>query len=193
MSVSAEATDEQSRVTAIYVRFEKGTSASRPVSLAAHARSGAPTNDVGTSNEPFVRLVRNGDVWSGSLTIPGCVRSGSWKVATLTVYPGAPSAARYDNPLSIDDIACSDNSGPVACDGSAGGVTTAVLDVPAIASTASYEIWANLHQAIPQIVDAQGYALDPEYGPQSTAGPVNADSDTFTSTALAWTNCCRMS
>jgi hypothetical protein len=236
VDVSAEPADKQSGVDAVDVRFAYGTSKPVPVMLGATAEARASANDVGTSDEPFVRLVRHGATWTGSLTIPGCVQGGAWKAGvylqnragrsrdyddralraaglpdtvqvtsnpvdtnaptissasvdaaaqtitvgfdhgvfnvspqTLTIYSAVPTATRYDHPLAIDGITCSDDSGAVPCDGSAGAVSAAVLDVPSVLPGASYEIWANLHQVVPQIVDAEGYAIDPEYGPQGKA------------------------
>ncbi|HVV75490.1 MAG TPA: hypothetical protein VHC43_05590 [Mycobacteriales bacterium] len=239
VNVTAD-TQSQSGPAAIYVRFAYGTT--KPVPIRAGPapslppRAHALTNDVGTSNEPFVRLVPDGTSWSGSLTIPGCVTNGVWKAgvyiqdqagrhrdyddaalrnaglpdtlnvtsnevdtdapgvssvsadatthtisvsfspgvfniapAALTVYRSTPAGPQYESPLSIAGISCRTADVAIACNGSAGAVSTAVLQVPSVVAGETYEVWANLNQVIPPISDAEGYAVDPEYGPQGTA------------------------
>lgn len=243
VDVSAKAADAQSGVVGIYVRFEYGTSKVQPISAGPMPLFHLPTNDLGTSKEPFVRLVRNGDAWHGTLTIPGCGASGSWKAgvyvldasgrhrdyddealrkaglpddlevtshevdtdrpgvtdasvdatshaisltfdpgvfnvspAAITIYPATPVANRYRSALPIDSIDCSEASTAVTCDGSAGAVTTAVLHVPSVVADQTYQVWINLDQVVPQIVDAEGYPIDPEYGPQGVATPAVSGS-----------------
>ncbi|HEX3707762.1 MAG TPA: hypothetical protein VHV76_14140 [Mycobacteriales bacterium] len=89
----------------------------------------------------------------------------------LTIYPTVPRADRYDRALAIQQVACNNATSVVACDGSGGPITSATLNVGATTAGASYEVWANLRQAVPQLIDTQGYAIDPEYGPQGRAAP----------------------
>jgi hypothetical protein len=89
----------------------------------------------------------------------------------LTVYPSTPRATRYDQPLTIQSITCANAADPTDCDGSGGPITSATLSVPAVTQGETYEVWANLHQAIPQLIDTEGYAIDGEYGPTARATP----------------------
>jgi hypothetical protein len=80
--------------------------------------------------------------------------------STLDVYALAPKSARFQAPLAISHIACSDGTGPVACSGTGGLVTSAVLTVPDVTAGQNYEVWANQDSVTSQLTDGAGNPLD---------------------------------
>jgi hypothetical protein len=83
--------------------------------------------------------------------------------STLTVFALAPASARFHTSLAISGILCSDGSGPVACSGVDGLVTSAVLSVPDVAAGHDYEVWANQGSVTSQLTDGAGNPLDWSY------------------------------
>jgi hypothetical protein len=80
--------------------------------------------------------------------------------STLAVFARAPASARYQTPLAISHIVCSDGTGTVACSGSGGLVTSAVLTVPDVSAGKDYEVWANLDSVTSQLADGARNPLD---------------------------------
>jgi hypothetical protein len=80
--------------------------------------------------------------------------------STLSVFAVQPAVTRYQHPLQIAAISCSNGTpGAIACDGSGGTVTSATLSVPSLAAGQSYRLWANLDAVISQLTDAAGNPL----------------------------------
>jgi hypothetical protein len=80
--------------------------------------------------------------------------------STLDVFSLAPASARFQTPLAISHIVCSDGTGTVACSGSGGLVTSAVLTVPDVHAGRDYQVWANLDSVTSQLTDGAGNPLD---------------------------------
>jgi hypothetical protein len=80
--------------------------------------------------------------------------------STLAVFALAPASARFQTPLAISHIVCSDGTGTVACSGSGGLVTSAVLTVPDLQAGKDYQVWANLDSVTSQLTDGAGNPLD---------------------------------
>jgi hypothetical protein len=83
--------------------------------------------------------------------------------STLSVFALAPASARFQSPLAISGIVCSDGTGTVACSGSGGLVTSAVLTVPDVTVGHDYEVWANQDSVTSQLTDGAGNPLDWSY------------------------------
>jgi hypothetical protein len=80
--------------------------------------------------------------------------------STLDVFALAPASARFQTPLAISHIVCSDGTGTVACSGSGGLVTSAVLTVPDVSAGRNYQVWANPDSVTSQLTDGAGNPLD---------------------------------
>jgi hypothetical protein len=80
--------------------------------------------------------------------------------STLDVFALAPASARFQTPLAISHIVCSDGTGTVACSGSGGLVTSAVLTVPDVSAGRNYQVWANPDSVTSQLPDGAGNPLD---------------------------------
>lgn len=80
--------------------------------------------------------------------------------STLTVFPLAPRSTRYSHTAPIADIVCANGTDVVDCSGSGGLVTSAKLTVPGLKPGRQYTVYANLGQAIPQLADGNGNAMD---------------------------------
>jgi hypothetical protein len=77
--------------------------------------------------------------------------------STLSVFATQPALTRYEHPLQIAAISCSNGTpGAIGCDGSEGMVTAATLSVPSLVEGQSYRLWANLNAVISQLTDAAG-------------------------------------
>jgi hypothetical protein len=83
--------------------------------------------------------------------------------SNLTAYAMSPADARYQKPLTISTIACSNGKAIIDCSGSAGLVTSAVLTIPKVTGGRNYEVWADLDPTIPQITDAGGLPVSWQY------------------------------
>jgi hypothetical protein len=80
--------------------------------------------------------------------------------STLAVFALAPASTRFQTQLAISHIACSDGTGTVACSGSGGLITSAVLTVPDVTAAQDYQVWANLDSVTSQLTDGAGNPLD---------------------------------
>jgi hypothetical protein len=80
--------------------------------------------------------------------------------STLAVFALSPASDRFRAPLAITGIVCSDGTGTVACSGSGGLVTSALLTVPDITAGHRYQVWANQASVTPQLTDGPGNPLD---------------------------------
>jgi hypothetical protein len=80
--------------------------------------------------------------------------------STLAVFALAPASNRYQAPLAISHVVCSDGTETVACSGSGGLVTSAVLDVPDVTAGQNYQVWANLNSVTSQLTDGARNPLD---------------------------------
>jgi hypothetical protein len=56
-----------------------------------------------------------------------------------------------------------DGSNPIDCSGSGDLVTSAVLTVPEMTAGNTYDVYANLDQAVPQLVDGNGNPMQWNY------------------------------
>lgn len=83
---------------------------------------------------------------------------------TLTVYAHEPAATRYQTPLEVDSIVCSDGTATVDCSGSGGAVTSAQLLVPDVTGGQKYKVWANQDEITSQLTDVAGNPLDWDRG-----------------------------
>ncbi|HTW19193.1 MAG TPA: hypothetical protein VME70_03150 [Mycobacteriales bacterium] len=80
--------------------------------------------------------------------------------STLSVYAMKPKAKRFQSSASVSSITCSNGSATIDCAGSGGLVTSAVLDVPAVAAGDRFEVFANQDITAPQLTDGAGNPLD---------------------------------
>jgi hypothetical protein len=83
--------------------------------------------------------------------------------SNLTAYAMSPADVRYQNPLTISAIACSNGKIIIDCSGSAGLITSAVLTIPVVTGGRHYEVWADLNPAATQITDAGGLPVSWQY------------------------------
>ena len=83
--------------------------------------------------------------------------------SNLTAYAMSPAATRYQHPLAISAIACSNGKVIIDCSGSGGLVTSAVLTIPVVTGGKNYEVWADLDPATSQITDAGGLPVSWQY------------------------------
>jgi hypothetical protein len=90
--------------------------------------------------------------------------------STLSVFALAPASTRFQSPLTISGVVCSDGTGTVACSGSGGLVTSAVLTVPDVVAGRHYEVWANQDSVTPQLTDGAGNPLDWTYQATTVKG-----------------------
>jgi hypothetical protein len=80
--------------------------------------------------------------------------------STLTLYPMAPRKSRFTKPAPVAGIVCANGRTTVACSGSAGLVTSAVLTVPSLVPGHQYELYANLDDTTPQLTDGNANPMD---------------------------------
>lgn len=97
---------------------------------------------------------------NGEITVTFSEGVHNVSTSTLTLYPMAPADSRYQQPAGIAGIVCSDGSATVDCSGSAQPVTSAVLSVPGLTAGSTYQLWANLRSATPQLTDAAGNPME---------------------------------
>jgi hypothetical protein len=83
--------------------------------------------------------------------------------SNLAAYAMSPADTRYQEPLTISTIACSNGKAIIDCSGSAGLITSAVLTIPAVTGGRHYEIWADLDTTAAQITDAGGLPVSWQY------------------------------
>ena len=83
--------------------------------------------------------------------------------STLTVFALGAQNTRYQSPMTIASIVCSDGHQAVDCSGANELVTSAVLTVPGMTAGEGYEIWANQDQVTPQLADGNRNPLDWNY------------------------------
>jgi hypothetical protein len=83
--------------------------------------------------------------------------------SNLTAYAMSPAATRYQVPLPITSIACSNGTSIIDCSGSAGLVTSAVLTIPAVTGGRHYEVWADLDATTSQVTNAGGLPISWQY------------------------------
>lgn len=88
----------------------------------------------------------------------------------LTAYAMSPKSARYQQPLTISAIACSNGIAIIDCSGSGGLVTSAVLTIPEVTGGKNYEVWADLGATTSQITDAGGLPVSWEYAVAQVRG-----------------------
>jgi hypothetical protein len=79
--------------------------------------------------------------------------------STLSVFAVKPAASRFENPTSVTGMTCSNGTTNVACSGSGGLVTSAVLKVPALSGGTEFEVYANLNAITSQLTDGAGNPL----------------------------------
>jgi hypothetical protein len=83
--------------------------------------------------------------------------------SNLTAYGVSAASTRYQQPLTISAIACSNGKQIIDCSGSAGLITSAVLTIPKVTGGLSYEVWADLDATTSQITDAGGLPVSWQY------------------------------
>lgn len=83
--------------------------------------------------------------------------------STLHVFALSPRSARFTAPESISAITCANGTDTVDCSGSGGLVTSAELTIPSLNPGGRYEVYANLDQAVPQLVDGNGNPMQWQY------------------------------
>ena len=81
----------------------------------------------------------------------------------LTAYAMSPATTRYQTPLPITAIACSNGKVIIDCSGSAGLITSAVITIQKVTGGRNYEIWADLDPTASQITDAGGLPVSWQY------------------------------
>ncbi len=79
--------------------------------------------------------------------------------STLTVYPLSPRKDRYRTTSTITSITCANGYNTVDCSGSGGLVTSAILFISDLTVGDKYDVFANLNQVSPQLVDGNGNPL----------------------------------
>lgn len=122
---------------------------------ASHIRSTVDvTSKHGDVEAPYVYSATT-LVATHSLTLDFSEGVANVNTSTLTVYSLAPRQNRYQHAMTISTITCYNGSSPppVDCSGSGGLVTAAVLTVPGLKVGTDYEVYANLNQVTPQLVD----------------------------------------
>jgi hypothetical protein len=90
--------------------------------------------------------------------------------SNLTAYAMSPADKRYQKPLTISAIACSNGKAVIDCSGSAGLVTSAVLTIPKVTGGRHYEVWADLGAKTAQITDAGGLPVSWQYAIAQVTG-----------------------
>jgi hypothetical protein len=90
--------------------------------------------------------------------------------STLSVFALKPAATRYEHPLPISSVACSNGTGPIDCDGSGGLATSAQLTVPGVSAGQQYRLWANQDAVISQLTDAAGNPLSWSFSVATVTG-----------------------
>ena len=83
--------------------------------------------------------------------------------STLKIYPLSPRSTRYRTTSDITAITCSDGTHTVDCAGTGGLVTSAKLIVSGMKVGDKYDVFANLDQVTPQLVDGNGNPMDWNY------------------------------
>ena len=83
--------------------------------------------------------------------------------STLTVYPLSPAKTRFSKPAAVTAITCANGTKKIACSGSDGLVTSAVLIIPSLKPGNQYQVYANLNQVSPQLTDGNRNPLDWNY------------------------------
>jgi hypothetical protein len=83
--------------------------------------------------------------------------------SNLTAYAMSPADTRYQTPLPITSIQCSNGSAFIDCSGSGGLVSSAVLTIPGVVGKQHYEVWADLDATTSQITDAGGLPVSWQY------------------------------
>jgi hypothetical protein len=83
--------------------------------------------------------------------------------STLTVYPLSPASTRYTKPATVTGITCSNGTETIDCSGSGDLVTSAYLVVSGFKPGKKYDVYANLNQVTPQLVDGNRNAMDWNY------------------------------
>ncbi|HEY2299568.1 MAG TPA: hypothetical protein VGH43_17680 [Jatrophihabitans sp.] len=83
--------------------------------------------------------------------------------STLAVYPLSPISSRFTTPADVSAIVCSHGLDTIDCSGSGSLVTSAVLTVPSLTPGVRYDVYANLNQVTPQLVDGNGNPMGWNY------------------------------
>jgi hypothetical protein len=112
------------------------------------------TSEHGDAVAPYVYSAAS-DVANNQLDLDFSEGVVNVDTSTLTVYPLTPKSSRFTSPATIDSITCHHDTSTVACDGSAGLVTTAKLSLDLHAGT-TYAVYANLNQVTTQLTDGNG-------------------------------------
>jgi hypothetical protein len=73
--------------------------------------------------------------------------------STLTVYALSPASDSFKTPSTITSIVCANGKTTVDCSGASGLVTSAVLIVPSMMPSLTYDVYANLRQVTTQLTD----------------------------------------
>lgn len=89
--------------------------------------------------------------------------------STLSVYPLSPQSSRFTTPADVTGITCYHGKSEVACSGSGGLVTTAVLSLD-LDSGKKYQVYANLNQVTTQLTDGNGNPMDWNYDATEVLG-----------------------
>jgi len=83
--------------------------------------------------------------------------------STLTVYPLSPARNRYRTTSTITAITCYNGHAVVDCAGAGGVVTSAILTVSGLVVGDKYDVYANLNEVTPQLVDGNGNPMQWNY------------------------------
>ena len=83
--------------------------------------------------------------------------------STLTVYPLSPARNRYRTTSTITAITCYNGHTVIDCAGAGGVVTSAILKVSGLVVGDKYDVYANLNEVTPQLVDGNGNPMQWNY------------------------------
>jgi hypothetical protein len=83
--------------------------------------------------------------------------------STLSVFPLSPRSTRFTTQATITDLACANGTHTVDCSGSGGLITSAKLTISDFKPGTSYQVYANLNEVTPQLVDGNGNPMGWNY------------------------------
>jgi hypothetical protein len=118
----------------------------------------AVTSTAGDVEPPTVRDATASGA-DGTVTLDFTEGVKNVSASTLSVYALRPVATRYQHTTAISAIVCSNGKADVACSGSGGLVTSAILTVPAVVGGKEFQVFANLGGIGSQLTDGAGNPL----------------------------------
>jgi len=90
--------------------------------------------------------------------------------STLSVFPLSPASTRFTKPATVTSLTCANGKAKIDCSGADGLVTSAVLVVPSLKPGLQYQVYANLNQVTPQLVDGNRNPLQWNYAASEVKG-----------------------